>query len=72
MEDLLVALGERARSSNVAIDGSSQGAGPDEHSSVPNGDSSAPGQQGDGLPSVDQLEEGLSSLLHLPLVRTPA
>lgn len=72
MEDLLVALGERARNSNVATDGSYQGAAPDEPSSEPNGDSSAPGQQGNGLPSVDQLEEGLSSLLHFPFVSTQA
>ena len=72
MEDLLVALGERARSSNAATDGSNQGAAPDELSSVPNGDSSASGQQDNGLPSVDQLEEGSFSPLHPPLVRTPA
>jgi len=70
MEDLLVALGERARN-NVATDGSNQGAAPDEPSSEPNGDSSAPGQQGNGLPSVDQ-HDGLSSLLHFPFVSTPA
>ena len=59
MEDLLLALAERARASEAATAGE-QEADPAVDSSAPESESGAAGdQQGGVLPSLAQLEEGV-------------
>ena len=62
MEDLLIALAERARASNGAATANDPDATPAEDSSAPSDDDGdddgAAAQQSSALPSTAQLEEG--------------
>ncbi len=62
MEDLLIALAERARASNGATAASDEEADPAEDSRPPDDDTGAAAQQGSHMPSAAQLEEGAGCL----------